>query len=235
MPQTHTVPQLIVALDFPAATPALQLARQLRGSVSWCKVGMELFPVAGPTLLSSLVEMGFKVFLDLKFYDIPHTVYRAVLSSAKMGVEMLTLHVQGGERMCRAAVEAAATLPRPPMLFGVTALTSFGPGEMPGIVDTPTVFALQLARKAADWGLNGVVCSGHETAAIKVAAPTLKCLCPGIRPEGTTTDDQRRVMTPGNAVKAGADYLVTGRPITAAPDPREAARRIMDEMERNTL
>ncbi len=230
MPSSPSAPQLAVALDFPAAKPALDLARQLRGIVPWCKVGMELFTRAGPSLLAELAGMDFRVFLDLKFYDIPHTVAQAVKAAAAVGADMLTLHCQGGERMCRAAVEAASGLPRPPLLFGVTVLTSFAPGEMPGIAADPQDFAPQLARGAADWGLDGVVCSGHEAAAVKAATPRLRCLCPGIRPAGAAAGDQRRIMTPAAAVRAGADFLVAGRPVTAAPDPVTAARAIMAEM-----
>ena len=124
--------ELIVALDFPAADSALELAGRLRGTVPWCKVGMELFCQAGPSVLARLRDMGFHVFLDLKFYDIPHTVAQAVRAAARHGAEMLTIHTQGGERMCCEARQAADSA-QPPLLFGVTVLTSFGPGQMPGI------------------------------------------------------------------------------------------------------
>lgn len=231
MPKPVTAPQLAVALDLPEKEKALALARQLRGTVPWCKVGMEMFTLSGPALLEELSGMGFRIFLDLKFYDIPNTVAQAVKAAAAVGVDMLTLHCQGGERMCRAAAEAADSLAgKSPLLFGVTVLTSFASGEMPGIEAEPADFALRLARSAANWGLDGVVCSGHEAAAIKAACPSLRCLCPGIRPSGAAAGDQRRVMTPARAVAAGADYLVVGRPITAAPDPLEAARLITAEM-----
>ena len=223
-------PQLVVALDFHSAQPALQLATQLRHVVPWCKVGMELFTLAGPRILSDLAKMNFKIFLDLKFYDIPNTVAKAVKAASAVGVNMITLHCQGGERMCRAAVESATSLPSPPLLFGVTVLTSFGAGEMPGVQLDPTEFAPQLARCATQWGLDGVVCSGHEVAAIKKSCPSLRCLCPGIRPAGVAADDQRRVMTPADAISAGADFLVIGRPITSAPDPLKAACQIKDEI-----
>ena len=231
MPTQQHAPQLAVALDFPEKQAALALAQQLRGTVPWCKVGMELFTLAGPGLLEDLSGMGFSVFLDLKFYDIPNTVAQAVKSAASVGVNMLTLHCQGGERMCRAAAEAAAGVSGPrPLLFGVTVLTSFAPGEMPGIEASPADFALALARQGQQWGLDGVVCSGHEAAAIKGSCPGLRCLCPGIRPAGSAAGDQRRVMTPALAIAAGADYLVVGRPITASPDPLGVARQITEEM-----
>lgn len=223
--------QLIVALDFPCREAALSLARGLRGLVPWCKVGMELFTVGGPALVEALKHLEYKIFLDLKFYDIPHTVAQAVKAAASLGIDMLTLHCQGGERMCREAVEAVFGIAESkPLLFGVTVLTSFMPGEMPGISAAPAEHALTLARGAHTWGLDGVVCSGHEAGQIKAAFPGLQCLCPGIRPAGSSAGDQRRIMTPARAVAQGADFLVVGRPIIEAPSPVEAARRILAEM-----
>lgn len=225
--------ELVLALDLPRQDAALAMARAVRGQVTWCKVGMELFTQAGPTMLAELKDMGFRVFLDLKFYDIPHTVGRAVAVCARMGVDLLTLHCQGGERMCREAVTAANSTEGAtgrPMLFGVTALTSFSAGEMPGISQNPGDFALELARGAAHWGLTGVVCSGEEVAAIKKTVPGLACLCPGIRLPDAAGDDQRRIMTPGRAVALGADYLVVGRPILQAADPVAVCGRILQDM-----
>lgn len=223
--------QLIIALDVADHHKAVALALQLRGIAPWCKVGMELFTAAGPGLLAALTNMGFKVFLDLKFYDIPHTVGQAVKSAAGVGVDMLTLHCQGGQRMCEAARDAVEGLSeRRPLLFGVTVLTSFMQGEMPGIDRKPAEYAAFLAAKGAHWGLDGIVCSGHEAKSIKASCPTLRCLCPGIRPAGAGNDDQRRVMTPAEAIAAGADYLVIGRPVTLAADPAQAARAICAEM-----
>lgn len=223
--------QLIVALDFPCREAALSLARDLRGLVPWCKVGMELFTLGGPALIESLKQLHYNVFLDLKFYDIPHTVGQAVKAAASLGIDLLTLHCQGGERMCREAAEAASGIANgKPLLFGVTVLTSFMPGEMPGISAAPAEHALALARGAQAWGLDGVVCSGHEAGRIKAALPGLQCLCPGIRPAGSAAGDQRRIMTPARAVAQGADFLVVGRPILEAPSPVEAARRILAEM-----
>ena len=227
------MPELIVALDLPDLGKALNIARQLRGDLEWCKVGLELFTLGGPRLLERLKEQGFHVFLDLKFYDIPHTVARAVAAAGVLGVDMLTLHCQGGRRMCQAALEARDTAVdacSAPLLFGVTVLTSFGPGEMPGVSAAPGVYAQDLAAAAAAWGLDGVVCSGREVRDIKAASPGLACLCPGIRPAGADTGDQRRTMTPAEAVEAGADYLVVGRPILEAPSPAEAAGAILEEM-----
>lgn len=231
MTKTLSTPQLVVALDVPHTSEALALARTLAGTAPWCKVGMEMFTHAGPALLEELAGLGYKIFLDLKFYDIPHTVAQAVKAAAGIGVDMLTLHCQGGERMCRAAREAVDSLPgKKPLLFGVTVLTSFAAGEMPGISQSPADFAQTLAKGAQMWGLNGVVCSGHEASGIKASCPGLMCLCPGIRPPGSAADDQRRTMTPAQAVAAGADFLVVGRPIIAAHDPRAAAEQIQADM-----
>lgn len=231
MKSANIAPQLMVALDVPSREETLALARTLAGTAPWCKVGMEMFTHAGPPLLEELAALGYSIFLDLKFYDIPHTVAQAVKAASGVGVNMLTLHCQGGERMCRAAREAVCSLPgKGPLLFGVTVLTSFARGEMPGISADLPDFARTLATNAQSWGLDGVVCSGHEAADIKAACPSLMCLCPGIRPAGSVADDQRRVMTPAQAVAAGADYLVVGRPIIAAPDPLMVAKQILAEM-----
>ncbi|RRD71870.1 MULTISPECIES: orotidine-5'-phosphate decarboxylase [unclassified Desulfovibrio] len=225
-----TKAQLIVALDLPTRKAALDMALKLRGTVRWCKVGMEVFTLAGPDFLEELHRLGYHVFLDLKFYDIPHTVAQAVKAAAAAGVRLLTVHCQGGERMCRAAVEAVHAAPNRPLIFGVTALTSFAAGEMPGISVPPADFALTLARCAADWNLDGVVCSAHEASAVRAACPELLRLCPGIRPAGSPATDQRRVMTPADAVMEGANYLVVGRPVTASADPAEAAQAILEEI-----
>ncbi|MDR1660217.1 MAG: orotidine-5'-phosphate decarboxylase [Desulfovibrio sp.] len=225
--------QLILALDVPERDRALSLARELADIVPWCKVGMELFTLAGPALLRELKRLGCKIFLDLKFYDIPRTVGRAVRAAAAVGADSLTLHCQGGERMCRTARGALADMTARPLLFGVTALTSFTRGEMPGIDVAPSDFALFLAQRAVAWGLDGVVCSGLEVGLVKQSRPDLLCLCPGIRPAGAAAGDQRRVVTPGEAVRAGADFLVVGRPIVQAASPRTAAQQILQEMEQN--
>lgn len=222
--------KLIVALDVPDAARALAIARQMRGLDIWLKIGLELFTACGPDMARQLRDLGFKIFFDLKFYDIPNTVARAVAAAAPLA-DMLTLHLQGGQRMCQAAREAAdACNGRRPLLAGVTALTSFAPGEMPGIQAAPTDYGLELASLAVGYGVDAVVCSGLEAEAIGRAAPGLLRICPGIRPASAGAGDQRRIMTPGAAVKAGADFLVAGRPIAGAPDPLAAARAILAEM-----
>ncbi len=224
--------QLIVALDFPEKEALLDTARALKGIVPWCKVGLEAFILSGPSIVAQLADMGFKVFLDLKLYDIPNTVSHAVAAGARNGVSIMTIHCQGGKKMCTAAMEAAEAASvngERPYIFGVTALTSFGPCEMPGIASTPQDFALQLARSADGWGIDGVVCSGLEVKSIKMQT-SLLALCPGIRPAGADKNDQARVCTPLQAVKSGADFLVVGRPITRAADPAGAAKAILEEM-----
>lgn len=224
--------ELVVALDFDDALEALNMASTLRGQVSWVKVGLELFVIEGPRVLHTLKGLGYKVFLDLKLHDIPNTVGRAALACATAGADMITLHLAGGERMCRGAVEAVASQPHRPLLFGVTVLTSLADGELPGCRDSLAQLAQTLAAGASAWGLDGVVCSGREVTSIKRNYPRLRCLTPGIRLDQAGADDQRRVMTPAQAVAAGSDFLVVGRPVTRAADPARAAAIILEDMRR---
>ncbi|MDE5833751.1 MAG: orotidine-5'-phosphate decarboxylase [Desulfovibrio sp.] len=223
---------LIVALDTPYPDKALNLASSLSGIVDWFKVGLELFISAGPDIVRELKKRDFRVFLDLKFYDIPHTVEGAVRAALKYGADMMTIHCQGGARMCEAARRVIVEQASPCLLIGVTALTSFARGEMPGIDLPPSEFALSLARDAWKWGLDGVVCSGREAAAIKTCLPAFIRVCPGVRLE-PAADDQRRSVTPREAVEAGADYIVVGRPVCEADDAAKAAARIRDAMNGN--
>lgn len=228
--------ELVVALDFPAADVAVDMAGRLRGTAPWMKVGLELFCAAGPDVVRAVADLGFRVFLDLKFHDIPNTVRGAVRSAVRSGADMVNIHLMGGERMARAAVEGlhegAQTTGSVPLLFGVTVLTSTAQGELPGISTDIGEYAASLAASGAAWGLNGVVCSGYEVESIKKrCGASFLCLTPGIRPGGGAGgDDQRRVMTPAQAVSAGSDYLVVGRPVTGAADPAAVARAIMAEM-----
>ena len=229
--------ELVVALDFRDGESALSIARSLQGAVPWVKVGLELFTAEGPALIGELKALGFKVFLDLKFFDIPNTVQGAVRSAARLGVDMVNIHALGGERMARAAMAGCAegTEPggEPPLVLAVTMLTSMGAGDLPvENAPDPSEMALDLAVKAKQYGLNGVVCSGLEVAAIKRACgPEFIGLTPGIRPASSVEDDQRRVVTPAGAVASGSDYLVVGRPITGAESPEEAALAIIREMQ----
>ncbi len=224
--------KLIVAMDFPTAEDLLHCAQTIKGTVEWCKVGLEAFVLQGPSLISRLEDMGFKVFLDLKYYDIPNTVAAAVRTASKSGARLLTIHTQGGSAMCKAAMEAAREAgEKRPLIFGVTCLTSFADGQMPGIHEPVSGFARSLAGMADSWGLDGVVCSGQEAGFVKQNT-SLMALCPGIRPAGSAANDQARIVTPAMAVQAGADFLVVGRPITRADDPAAAASAILEEMAR---
>jgi orotidine-5'-phosphate decarboxylase len=227
---------LVVALDVPTADRALELAEALSGLPLWAKVGLELFTAEGPALARRLLGMGLPLFLDLKVHDIPTTVAGAVASATRLGVGMITLHAAGGEAMCRAAVQgrAEALAGREdgaggPLLLGVTVLTSQG-----GDAEAIRRLVVERARLARACGLDGVVCSGWEAAAVKTACgEDFLCLCPGIRfaeAGGAGRGDQARVCAPAQAVAAGADFLVMGRPITKAADPAAAARRALEEM-----
>ncbi|MCH5276323.1 MAG: orotidine-5'-phosphate decarboxylase [Desulfovibrionaceae bacterium] len=222
--------ELVVALDFDDALDALNMATVLRGQISWVKVGLELFTMEGPRMLHSLKGLGYRVFLDLKLHDIPNTVSRATLACAKGGADLITVHLMGGEHMCRAALDALRTAPSRPLVFGVTVLTSLAEGELPGCQQSLPDLTRTLADHAEHWGLDGVVCSGRECAAIKAQHPDLRCLTPGIRMDYDGADDQKRVMTPAQAVASGSDFLVVGRPITRAADPVAAAAAILADM-----
>jgi orotidine-5'-phosphate decarboxylase len=224
-----TSPRLIVALDFPTATAALQLAEQLDPTSCRLKVGKELFTQAGPVLLDQLHQLGFSIFLDLKFHDIPNTVAGACRAAAERGVWMLNVHAQGGRAMLRAARDAVNTVPQPPLLIAVTVLTSLDAHELVelGITESPAQLVLRLARLSQAEGLDGVVCSAQEASLIRQhCGPDFQLVTPGIRPAAANTatqntgqDDQRRIMTPQAAISAGADYLVVGRPVSKAADP----------------
>ena len=226
--------RLAVALDFPAAQPALDFVDRLEGSCRWLKVGMELFYAAGNPLLETLRNRGFQIFLDLKLYDIPNTVAGAVRSVAHSGASLLTIHASGGEAMIRAAAEAAA-IPGAPQLLAVTVLTSMDSAQLHGIgvTDSPAQQVLRLARLAQQAGGTqlGMVCSAEEVALLRAQlAPETTLVVPGIRPAGAALGDQRRVATPASAIASGASMLVVGRPITQAADPAAAARAILTEI-----
>lgn len=227
--------ELVVALDFKDAGSAIEMAEKVRGVAPWVKVGLELFCAEGPEIITRFKEMGFKVFVDLKFFDIPNTVKGAVRSATRAGADMLSLHALGGERMALAAREGraeAATGTDGPLLMAITILTSMSEEDIPFPVPEGLGSAvLDLALASSQAGLDGVVCSGLEVEAIKEkCGPDFLCLTPGIRP-ASVSDDQRRVVTPSQAVQRGSNFLVVGRPITGADDPAEAARRIVAEME----
>jgi len=227
----------IVALDTGSAEEALALVRRLGDACRFYKVGGELFTAAGPTVVQSLRDDGADVFLDLKLHDIPNTVAGAVQSAARLGVRLLTVHASGGAAMLQAAQEAASsTVGDACGLLAVTVLTSFD-GESLGRawgradVDVERE-VVRLAGDAAVAGLHGVVCSGAEVGAVRSAyGERLALLVPGIRLAGGSTHDQRRVMTPSRAQAAGASYLILGRAVTAAADPRRAMATVLAELD----
>ncbi|MEI7456437.1 MAG: orotidine-5'-phosphate decarboxylase [Nitrosomonadales bacterium] len=218
-------PKIIVALDYPGAAPALALAHRLSPELCRLKVGKELFTATGPALLESLMKSGFEIFLDLKFHDIPNTTAQACKAAASLGVWMINVHAMGGRKMLDAAAAAVASCAKPPKLIAVTLLTSMNQQDISdlGINATPGEMVLRLARLAQDSGLDGVVCSAMETALLRRhCGSKFSLVTPGIRPLEASLDDQSRVMTPEEALMAGASYLVIGRPITRAADPLQA-------------
>jgi orotidine-5'-phosphate decarboxylase len=198
------------------------------------KVGSQLFTAEGPRAAHKLTDLGFDIFLDLKFHDIPNTVAGAVASAAQLpSIRLLTLHTLGGGSMMRAAREAVEGKKKRPALLGVTILTSMDAAALRqvGISGPPVSRALALARLAKESGLDGVVASAHEVQAIRAACgPKFLIVVPGVRPANASNNDQSRVATPSEAIRAGADYLVIGRPISAAPNPGEAAKQIVREV-----
>ena len=224
---------VVVALDYPSAQPALELVEQLRPRLCRLKVGKELFTRSGPALVEELQRRGFEVFLDLKYHDIPNTVAAAVRAAAELGVWMVNVHASGGRRMMEAAAEALQGVTHRPLLIGVTVLTSMGDDDLRelGYTQGAGERVLSLAALAADSGLDGVVCSAQEAPALRAQRGGDFCLVtPGIRLAGDDAGDQRRVLTPAQAVAAGADYLVIGRSITGASDPLAALQRVHAEL-----
>ena len=226
-------PRIIVALDFADAAGALALVDLLDPASCRLKIGKELFTAAGPALVKTVVGRGFAVFLDLKYHDIPNTVAKACQAAAALGVWMINVHALGGRAMLEAAREALVRETHPPMLIAVTVLTSLAAGDLAelGVGGTPLEAAMRMARLGRACGLDGVVCSPHEAASFRREFGAGFCLVtPGIRPRDAKADDQHRVLTPGEAAEAGANFLVVGRPIFKAPDPVAAARAILAEI-----
>ncbi len=231
--ETQVNTPVIVALDYGSAAPALELVARLSPGLCRLKIGKELFTRAGPALVETLQKQGFEVFLDLKFHDIPNTVAAAVRAAAELGVWMVNVHASGGRRMMEAAAEAVRGCSHRPLLIGVTVLTSMTDADLAelGYSETAAERVQRLAALAADCALDGVVCSALEAQALRRARGERFCLVtPGIRLAGDDAGDQRRVVTPADAVAKGADYLVIGRSITAAPDPLAALRRVHAEL-----
>lgn len=224
------VPPIAVALDFPEAGPALDLAERLIGRVAYVKVGLELFSAAGPAVVTALREQGHRVFLDLKLHDIPNTVARAVAAVRRMGAALLTVHAAGGPAMLRAAVERAEGVG----LLGVTVLTSLDQAALAatGVAGHLGDQVLRLAALSSEHGLSGVVASPREAAQLRSVHPApFRIVTPGVRPTwDASTGDQARVATPRQAVLAGSDLIVVGRPVTGATDPAAAAEKIGQEL-----
>lgn len=237
--------KIVIALDYPDKKSALDMAVKLKDKGLWMKVGMELFTRAGTDIISALKDMGYPVFLDLKFHDIPNTVEGAVASAARLGASLTTIHISGGENMVKAALAGAkaADAGQALTILGVTVLTSMDQHDLAEEISVfglelpaaykpnPAQIALMRAQNAKNWGLKGIVCSAHETKAIKQACGNdFICLNPGIRLKGGNVQDQKRVMTPAKAVAAGADFLVIGRAVTGAADPIAVVGEIFEEI-----
>jgi len=230
----HTTPELIVALDVGDLASAAALVEQLYPTVTLFKVGLQLFTAEGPRAVEVVTQRGGAVFLDLKLHDIPNTVAGAVREAARLGAVMCTLHASGGRSMLQAATAAVAASGSPMQLLAVTVLTSLDSRGLEEVVgnqlDLPAQ-VVRLASLAQEAGLDGVVASPHEIGLLRATlGPSMRLVIPGIRPVWAAAEDQRRVMTPQEAAVAGADYLVIGRPITAAADPAKATRRILNEL-----
>ena len=224
---------IIVALDFSSEKQVEEFIAPLEPSMCKLKVGKELFTLAGPALVRQLVDKGFDVFLDLKFHDIPNTVARACKVATDMGVWMLNVHALGGRNMLLAAREALEGNENRPLLIAVTILTSMGQQDLEeiGLSGNPEDNVLRLASLTKDAGLDGVVCSSREVSKLRLAqGETFTLVTPGIRPSGSDAGDQKRIMTPTDAIKAGSNYLVIGRPITQSNDPVQTLTKINSEI-----
>jgi len=227
---TKEADKIIVALDVPTKREALDLVEQLRVQISFFKIGLQLYTAEGPEIVRAVLSTGSKVWLDLKLHDIPNTVARAVESASRLGVQMLTIHLSGGIEMVRAANAARVNTM---LLLGVTVLTSSTEETLReiGIQDKVDDQVLRLAKLGVEAGIDGVVASSHEIKPLRGEfGDKIKIVVPGIRPSWSDPGDQRRTMTPCEALEAGADYLVIGRPIIAHTNPNEAVAKILDEL-----
>jgi orotidine-5'-phosphate decarboxylase len=222
--------RLIVALDFPTPAKALALVSALSDAVSIYKIGLQLYTAAGPEIVRAVAATEAKIFLDLKLHDIPNTIAKAVGAAGELGVQMLTIHLSGG----RAMLEAAASAKSPSLLLlGVTVLTSSTQETLSetGVSSTLEAQVLRLGQLGKECGIDGLITSPHEVRVLRERLGSeITLVTPGIRPAWAAADDQKRFTTPAEALKSGADYLVIGRPITAAADPRAAVERLLDEI-----
>ncbi len=238
-PELDPRERILIALDVETASNAIGLVDRLKGQVGGFKVGLQLFSAAGPTFVRELTDSGLRIFLDLKFHDIPNTVANACIEAARLGVWMMNVHASGGrEMMIRAVNDTREFCERQaierPLMIGVTVLTSSDSLslEQTGVVSSVDDQVLRLARLTAESGLDGVVASPREVSAIKatIRREGFMAVTPGIRPKTATRDDQRRVTTFGEAVRNGSDYVVIGRPVTQADNPVEAVKKILSEV-----
>ncbi len=243
MPNTHISNPIVVALDVDTAAEALSLVERLRGTVGMFKVGKQLFTAAGPDIVRRIIGLGEQVFLDLKYHDIPNTVAKAGVEAARLGVGIFNVHAMGGSKMMRATVDAVTEAAEreglaTPLILGVTVLTSHTQESLSeiGIERRLEDQVVALAQLCETSGINGVVASPQEIVPIRKAVdnPGFVILTPGVRPAGAALNDQSRVMTPGEAIQAGANFLVVGRPITAAENPVAAAKKILEEIEQRS-
>jgi orotidine-5'-phosphate decarboxylase len=226
--------RLIVALDVPSASEARRVVQTIGETATTYKIGKQLFTAEGPQFVHDLVASGRKVFLDLKFHDIPNTVAGAVRSASELGVAMLTVHASGGSKMLKAAAEAASQSPAKPLVLAVTVLTSLADADLQeiGVQGTALSQALRLGTLARSAGCGGLVASAKEVKELRrELGEGFAIVTPGVRPAGSAVGDQARVVTPAEAIAAGATYLVVGRPILDAPDPSKAAADILSEIE----
>jgi orotidine-5'-phosphate decarboxylase len=225
--------RLIVAIDVPDRAAALAAVDRLAGHVGYFKLGLEIFVSAGPDLVREIVGRGEKVFLDLKLHDIPNTVAGAVRAACRLGASMLTLHAAGGRKMLEAACEVSRSVNSPPLLLAVTALTSLSSEDARsiGVKDELAPWAERLAGLAYQAGIRGLVASAQELPLLRRQfIDNMQFVIPGIRPAGAAVQDQARTATPVDAIRAGASYLVVGRPVLQAPDPARAADQIVEEI-----
>ncbi len=225
--------RVVVALDYPTAKEAINLAEQLDPKDCRLKVGKELFTREGPAVVETLRNKGFDIFLDLKFHDIPNTTAAACAAAADLGVWMINVHALGGRRMMEAARNAVDKSNQQPLLIGVTILTSMAAGDLLeiGLTDQPVNEVARLAGLAKNSGLDGLVCSAHEATSMRSRfGSDFILVTPGIRPAGVEKGDQRRTMTPIEALNSGASYLVIGRPISCADNPVKALKNIVVEL-----
>ena len=223
-------PKVLIALDYDDQDAAIEFVKQLSPTECRLKIGKEMFTYFGPQFVQQLIDLGFDVFLDLKFHDIPNTVAKAVTAAAKMGVWMVNVHASGGPQMMQKAKTALAAFgDKAPLLIAVTVLTSMDEEELKrlGVNKSPAEQVIYLANLAKESGLDGVVCSAQEASILKeMFGEEFKLVTPGIRPAGTDAGDQKRIMTPKQAIENGSDYLVIGRPITQSSNPAETLNEI---------